>query len=285
MSIEYHCLVAGLPDLFFDASKLSLSLTEFRDYLREELKGDDYNLIGSFFWRYDNQNLLAILEEKEHVFHTKGNLSKEDFDSIFILVKDEALHTYEKTVPDYFTQFINAYKSDSPAVAGISWENQLTELYYNYLFTLPNEFLRLWYRFEADLANILTAYNCKKFDINTENELIGNNELSERLIKTNARDLGIGNEFPKAEQLMRILEEPNLIEREKKIDLLKWDILDEWTFFYYFTIERIFSYMLKLEMIERWTKLDRKTGEEMFNKLLNNLETSYTFPEEFSQKK
>jgi len=71
------------------------------------------------------------------------------------------------------------------------------------------------------------------------------------------------------------------IEREKRIDLIKWELLDEWTFFYYFTIERIFAYTLKVEIIERWLKLDRETGNKLFSELLNNLETSYEFPKEF----
>ena len=35
-------------------------------------------------------------------------------------------------------------------------------------------------------------------------------------------------------------------------------------------------------MAERWLKLDAKTGEELLNKLINELKTSYEFPAEFS---
>ncbi|UCH15852.1 MAG: DUF2764 family protein, partial [Bacteroidales bacterium] len=36
-----------------------------------------------------------------------------------------------------------------------------------------------------------------------------------------------------------------------------------------------------VEIIERWLKLDRETGEKLFNELLTSLETSYEFSKEF----
>ncbi len=52
--------------------------------------------------------------------------------------------------------------------------------------------------------------------------------------------------------------------REKKVDLLKWEWLEEHTFFKPFDIESVFAYLLKLEMIERWVMLDKATGEKDF---------------------
>lgn len=42
--------------------------------------------------------------------------------------------------------------------------------------------------------------------------------------------------------------------------------------------------MIKLMIIERWLKLDPKTGEELFRRLLGDLQTGYEFPNEFSVK-
>jgi hypothetical protein len=75
------------------------------------------------------------------------------------------------------------------------------------------------------------------------------------------------------------------MQREKAIDMLKWDWLDENTFFNYFTIEKLISYYIKLEMIERWIKLDPETGREFFKKLIKDLESGYEFPEDFKKKK
>ncbi len=282
MRKEYHCLVAGLPELLFDASKLSFAFLEFKSYLNEELLKEDYDLIASYFWRYDNQNLLFLLEKKEGELNPAGNLDKEDFEVIFSLVRDDALSGFEKQIPSYIGQFIFAYRNESPVIPNKSWENQITDLYYHYATSLKNDFAKEWYTFEMDLNNILTASYCKKFQIDIGPELIGDNELTGKLVKSNARDFGIGNEFPKIEQILRAIDETELLEKEKRIDLIKWEFLDDKGFFHYFTVEKIFAYLLKLEMVARWVGLDKKTGEELFNRLLKDLEASHELPQVFS---
>jgi hypothetical protein len=282
MGKEYHCLVAGLPEIVFDASRLSYEVQEFKSYLKGELAKEDFQIIESHFWRYDNQNLLLLLQKKDEELNQAGNLNREDFETIFSLIRDDALSGFEKMMPAYIEEFIQAFGDESPVGSNKSWENQITELYYAYVTGLGNDFAREWYSFEMDLNNILTASHCKKYQLSIEPELIGSNELTEKLAKSNARDFGIGNEFPKIEQILRTVEETDLLTKEKKIDMIKWEFLDERTFFHYFTVEKIFAYLLKLEMIARWIKLDKKTGEELFNRLLTELESSHNLPEEFS---
>ncbi len=281
MSREYHCLVAGLPELFFNNDKINFTFPDFKNQLREVLHFKDFRLIESFFWRYDNINVLKLLKNPESGINELGNLSKEDFDEIFSLVKDDALYSFEREIPGYFGEFIHAYKNELPLFRGKDWENQITQLYYNYLSGLDNQYIRNWFEFEMNLTNIITAYNCKKHQLTVENELIGNNEITEKLIKSNARDFGISIEFPKLESIINALEENNLVEREKKIDIIKWELLNDWTFFHYFTTEKIFSYTLQIEIIIRWLRLDKETGQELFNNLLSNLEKSYEFSKEF----
>ena len=281
MSREYHCLVAGLPELFFNNDKINFTFPDFKNQLREVLHFKDFRLIESFFWRYDNINVLKLLKNPESGINELGNLSKEDFDEIFSLVKDDALYLFEREIPGYFGEFIHAYKNELPLFRGKDWENQITQLYYKYLSGLDNQYIRNWFEFEMNLTNIITAYNCKKHQLTVENELIGNNEITEKLIKSNARDFGISVEFPKLEFIINALEENNLVEREKKIDIIKWELLNDWTFFHYFTTEKIFSYTLQIEIIIRWLRLDKETGQELFNNLLSNLEKSYEFSKEF----
>ena len=56
--------------------------------------------------------------------------------------------------------------------------------------------------------------------------------------------------------------------REKKIDLLKWNWLEEHTFFKTFDFESVFAYLLRVEMIERWTALDKAAGEKTFRQMV-----------------
>ncbi len=279
-SREYHCLVAGLPDIFFDDAKLSVSMLEFKALLTEELHPDDYELIKLFFYRYDNENILLRLKDESASINPLGNLTPEDIDELFIMVK-EGSYSDNEHIPEYLGRFIEAYRLEEP-LSEKMWEIQLSELYFEFLSKSKNNFISKWFAFEKNLSNIITAANCRKYDYSAKEQLIGEGELVEKLTKSNAKDFGISYEFPKLEEILKAIDDDQLMDREKRIDYIKWNLLDDETFFFYFTIEKIFSYLIKISIIERWLKLHPDTGKQMFNELLNTLETSYTFPEEFT---
>jgi hypothetical protein len=282
MRREYPCFIAGLPELFPDAKKIDFILINFREQLREVLHYDDFRLIEPLFWKYDNTNIIRLLKDPKSELDGLGNLSGEDIEEIFYLVKDDALSEYRRKIPPYFEKFINAYQNDVPLFKGKGWENQITQLFYDFAVNIDNHFVRSWFEFEMNLTNILTAASCRKYKMDIENELIGNNEITEKLIKSSARDFGISSEFPMLESIIRATEENNIIEKERKIDMVMWDLLNERTFFHYFTIEKIFAYTIQVGIIERWLKMDKDKGNELFNDLLARLENSYEFPKEYT---
>ncbi len=270
---EYHCLVAGLPALFFDATRLATSIAELKAQLADDLHPSDYQLIRNFFLQYDNRNIFNILKGDASLFDTLGNYSLEQIEETIALLKDEDTDILSLDFPVYLSKFIRAYKSDIPLFIDMSWENQLIRLYYEHLLSVNN--------FELDLTNIITALNCRKHGLDIKNELIGEREININLIKSNARDFGISNEFPFLEEILRAADETDIMERERKFDLIKWKFLDDRVFFYYFTLEFVFAFIIKLDIISRWLKLDKETGEKMFRELIASVKTSYKFPEEF----
>jgi hypothetical protein len=285
MSRQYYYLVAGLPDIFFDDKKLSVSTVEFRAYLNEYLTEKDMELIRLHFWQFDHENILSRLNKIENAPNPLGNLTPEMLDELFSAVKDGSYETLSFTLPAYIIEFIEAFKNDKAIIAGKSWDLQFTELYYNYLLAYKNTFIAEWYNFEQNLRNILTAYNCRNNDITIENQLIGVGDLQTKLIKSSARDFGIDNdELESADIVFKALETRDLLEQEKKIDMLRWDLLSQNSFFHYFSIEKLFVFLIKLSIAERWISLDKTKGLELFKELLSSLETSYEFPAEFSLK-
>ena len=272
MSRNYYCLVAGLPDISLEDGKLSFTLQEFIEELKEFLHPADINLIEMMFLKHDNFNLLNILEKNEVPFQKGGKFSKEELEE---QVKEPT------TLPSYMQEFIIAFQEDKKIIEGMSRENELASLYTDYLLSSKNDFLKEWFELEVNIKNILSALTCKKHDMPLKKEIIGTNTVSDLLKKNTTDDFGLQGELEYMDNLIRIFDDKNLAEREKNIDLLKLDILEERSFFNYFSIEKIIAFVVKLSLVERWLILDRKTGEEMFNKLLKNLETSYEFPEEF----
>lgn len=284
MSKQYHYLVAGLPDIFIDDKKLSFDSAEFRDLLVDFLPSEELNIIKLFFWRHDNESVLDRLRNKDSEINKNGNLDEQDIEEIIIAVKEDSFREKRLGVPAYFGQFIEAFKNETPIIVGKSWELQLSELYYNYAISNSNAFVSRWFKFESDLNNLLTASKCKKYDVPVEGQLIGSGDLVEKLTRSSSKDFGLDNEFPFLDQILKALDENDFLEQEKKIDRVKWDYLNEEVFFHYFTIEKIFSFLIQLTIVERWLSLDKETGQKLFNELINNLEASYEFPEEFQLK-
>jgi hypothetical protein len=202
-------------------------------------------------------------------------------DEVFSSAKDDSSF---KKAPEYFLKFIEAYRNDTPIFEGKSWEIQLSELFYAHVTHTENDFINRWFEFEQNLNNLLTAINCRNNSLDISKQLVGSGEINEKLIRSSARDFGLSDETIHIDKIFRAAEESDLLEQEKKIDLLKWEILDEESFFHYFTIEKLFVFIIKLSLAERWINLDRPTGEKMFNELLNSMENSYKFPGEFSLK-
>jgi len=279
---EYHCLVAGLPALFFDTARLAATLVEWKGQLKEDLHPLDYTLMESFFLRYDNRNIHQLLTGKSGEWDPLGNYSKEQAEEVMDLLRDEDTDPESLDFPVYLSRHIRSFKADTPLFADKTWENQLSVLYFDHLKDIDNPFIRDWYAYELDLTNIITALSCREHQVDIRNQLVGENEITEKLIRSNVRDFGISNEFPLLESVLRASEEEDFMEREKKYDMVKWKYLDDKVFFHYFTIEIIFTFVVKLEIISRWLKLDKNTGEKLFRDLVGQIKTTYSFPEEFT---
>lgn len=58
---NYYCLIAGLPEVFLDDRKLSLSVNGFRELAQGALKKEDMKLMNLFFLPADNKQVLRLL--------------------------------------------------------------------------------------------------------------------------------------------------------------------------------------------------------------------------------
>jgi hypothetical protein len=140
-----------------------------------------------------------------------------------------------------------------------------------------NEYVRN----ELNLRNVLTALNGRKYDMDVSVDIIGDGDIEHALKKSRARDFGLANDIDNLESIIHLHEIPNLLDRELKLDLMRWQSLDEATFFNYFSIEKVLAFIVKVFIVERWISLDEEKGKELFKRLITDLENSYEFPEEF----
>ena len=279
---NYYCLVTGLPELSLEDGKLSYTVANFKTEIYPELSKSDKKLIDLFYLKFDNQNLLALLKDKEAVVDTSlGNFSAEELLDVIASFKEETAP--DKKFPSYFYEFAELYLN-TPEEERFGLEDKLHGFYLHYAMKCGNKFVSEWFELNLNVNNILAAMAARKYKMDVAKVSVGTNMVAEALRNSNARDFGLADDLEYFEQLTRINDTVDLVEREKKIDLLKWNWMDDNTFFNYFTIERIFVFLMKLEMIERWVSLDKEKGNEMFRKLIDQLKDEVQIPQEFRNK-
>ena len=276
----YYCLVAGFPDISLDDGKLSCSVSDFRTDVYPQLASSDQKLVDLFYLKFDNQNLLSLLKDKEAPVKTEGTLTGEELLALIETVRNGDIP--DKKYPAYLSEFVSQYinlASEDLYKA----EDLLASLYYQYAMSCKNQFISEWFEFNLNVNNILSAYAARKYKLDVASVIVGNTPACEQLRTSNARDFGLGDTIDYMDQVQRISETEELVERERKIDTLKWKWLEEQSFFYYFTIERIFVFLMFLDMTERWISLDKQKGYELFRQMIENLKEESSIPDEFKK--
>lgn len=276
---KYYYLVAGLPELSLEDSKLSYTVADFRTEFYPYLSGEDKKLMDLFYLKFDNANVLKLLKDKDASIDLRGNFSAEELMGYISRMK-EGDEVSESVFPSYLSAFISEYFSMS-AGDDVLYENRLTALYYAYAMKCKNRFVSSWFAFNLTVNNILAALTARKFKMEVAPLIVGDTEVCEILRTSNARDFGLGSEVEYLEQLVKISETSELLDRERKIDQLRWDWMEEATFFDYFTVERLFVFLQQLEMIERWISLDKEKGSQMFRSMIAALKDEVQIPAEF----
>lgn len=268
---QYYYLVSGLPDISPDDAKLSLGYTDYLDELMQSLSRHDAHLLSYFRMDYENRNLLAWLKDKEAALHPLGQLTAEDFQEQLQLIDFEERGPLPG-VPPYFLTFLR--ERAEGLIAEGQEENRLTALFYEYVSHCSNAFVREWFAFSQTLNNLLLALSCRKYGWDVESQLVGDSEIVQQLRTSTARDFGLSQLFPQTEAVLRLSEEEDLLEREKKTDRIKWDFLDELSSTCYFSVEVLLVYLIKLQSLERWMELDPRSGEEKFRALIASMKST-----------
>lgn len=292
---NYYYIISGLPDISFDDSKAALSADEFRTEVYEALSGADRKVMDMLLLENDCRNLLGLLYSAQasltdatldlHRTYTdatpmlEGLFSVEQLEELVSAVKaqDKCL----AGIPQFMYRFVQEYQDESwRELAGFA-EDRLWALFYEYAMQADNEFVRSWYRFNLDVNNIQTAITARKYELDMQKVIVGQNDTAQALRTSGARDWGLSQELDYFDDVVRLLDEDDLSYRERKADMLRWNWLEEHTFFNYFTVERLFSFMVRLGIVERWTTLDKEKGQQLFRKLIGDLKEQTEVPAEF----
>jgi len=135
-----------------------------------------------------------------------------------------------------------------------------------------NRFIRDWFAFNQDMNNVLVAQICRKHGFDVKQQIVGEGEVAEQLrTHTMQKDFGL-NELPGDYQAVLALAQiEDLMAREKAMDAIRFEWLQNRTEFDFFSPEMVFAYYLEAVMLHRWSILTVEEGEKVFRELVKDM--------------
>lgn len=132
-------------------------------------------------------------------------------------------------------------------------------------------FIREFFLFDFNVRNQKVRYLNQALGRDAEKDVL-------KLTDPEAEENGLEQEepeFKESSQLQKILEGSDILARERGIDDLYWDKIDEITLFDYLNFDKILGVMVKMMIIRRWLILDEEAGREMFKKLVDEVRGTF----------
>ena len=265
---NYYCLVASLREYTLEADKKGFDARAVIDEIREELNKSDRNALELFYGYYDIENIIGLKAGRSR-FNVRGNFSREELEQQ--LARPTAL-------PQYVTEVLRAYADpeNEEAVGRVDLslpiEHNLFTAYYKACAESGCGYLRAWAEFDRTLRNVCAAYAARRSDKDVDNVVVGGGVIAEALMRSSAADFGLKGELDYLDEVMAaVTDEQNLVEKERKIDRIRWSMSDELAEKDYFNINTILSYLSKLNIVQRWFSLDERVGRAMYDELIASL--------------
>ncbi len=271
---KYYFVVAGLPDVYLGQITGLIKLPEFLKNLREELHPDDNKKLGYIFLPYDNLNLLNFCLRNNKPWHSMANFS---FDQL-----KSGINDLSSDIPEYLYEFYDHFLKGNLFQEDYIWEYQLNDRFLDYVIPHTEGFLKNWYTFVRDLRNILAALSARYHGFDMANQLIGNNEVTDKLKSSHAHDFNLSLDFPYIDLLIRLHKQGELLELEKQIDFMRWNKIEELTEYSYFSFGKIAGHVLKLTITDKWAVYNEVNGNKIFTDKIAEMVRSFKFSKEFA---
>jgi hypothetical protein len=118
-----------------------------------------------------------------------------------------------------------------------------------------NRFIREYFDFDGRLRNMKVNYLAKRLGKNGEEFIV---ELPEA-------------DFDEEKQIEDVLADADFVDREQRMDNLKWEKASDIARMDYFNMNAILAFLVKAKTVQRWAELDPAKGEEMFHKLVKEI--------------
>ena len=132
-------------------------------------------------------------------------------------------------------------------------------------------FIQEFFQFDLNVRNAKVRYLNQALGRDPQKDVLS-------LADPDAEEKGIEveePEFKEAARLQAILEGKDILARERGIDDLYWDKIDEITLFDYLNFSKILGMVVKMMIIRRWLLLDEEAGRAMFKRLVDEVRGTF----------
>ena len=127
-------------------------------------------------------------------------------------------------------------------------QKNLTNHFYRASLSNKNSFIRNFFQFDKHVRNAKVAY---------------------------LKGTPYEEEFEEYVKIWNIFTVQNIIERERNLDKLIWNKVSDLVTYDFFNINVLLSFLVKAKMIQRWNKIDKKVGAELFEKYVKEVRGTY----------
>ncbi len=181
----------------------------------------------------------------------------------------------EKSLDEYLAQVRELLSEKDNAALdfiakGFDKELITPELYREAL-SHSKSFIREFFLFDLNVRNRKVRYLNQALGRDPEKDVL-------KLTDPEAEETGLEPEepeFKESAKLQSILEARDILARERGIDDLYWEKIDEITLYDYLNFDKILGMMVKMMIIRRWLILDEETGRAMFKQLVDEVRGTF----------
>ena len=265
---SYYALVAGFREYTLDSDAKGFDIEAIISEVLEVLSSSDAKRVKLLYAYYDCENLISRYNGST-THNPLGRLSSEE-------IEEELRRPSRLAAP--LAKVVRAYASpESEEAEGMDLEQPFAKssltAYYKACEASGSRLLKEWSQTDRTIRNVVAATLARQHGIAADTVVIGEDSVAKALSRSSAADFGLRAELPYVEQLVSaVLDEHNMVEKERKIDNIRWNKLSELSTFDYFDLNAVIAYLVKVNMVARWAALDAKVGREMFDRLVSELD-------------
>ncbi|MBU2064041.1 MAG: DUF2764 domain-containing protein [Candidatus Omnitrophica bacterium] len=259
---QYYYLIASLPDLKLDDYKEPYRVVDFVGELRTHLSAQHGRYLDDMLLLYNSLHLAAVALNLEGSWsaHSVSGFSFLDVKKMF----ENGEYEQDSGVMKFLEQIMDRRGRDS-VLSRQQAEELLLKFVYERLVNHENNFIRSYFRFDLNLRNILSAYNKRKFNLESDNFIETEaDDVVTRLKNSTASDFHLSHDAEYIDELGEIFDKGELLHLEKYLDTLRWQFIDEVNKLAYFEVDVLLGYLIRLILVERWIGLEEEKGRQVF---------------------